>query len=167
MKKLLPILSLVVLAGVAFAQATHKSAAPAAQFPTSGPHMLKATYVSSGSLNVKVLPAGDMPVDAVQTITCPGTTGTCLIQADAWVQVGESGTAGNEVALSLFVDGKEVNATGFYGSEIPLDYNWIQTSTSISVAGIPVGVHHVQMHMYTDFGASANYYNINYKVFKP
>ena len=165
MKKLLLVLSLVALASVAFGQSSNAPLKASALF--SGPHSLRATYISSGDLGAAVLSAGEVPLDSSHTISCPGTTGNCVIQADSFVQIGESPSAGNEVALCLYVDGALVNSNCYFGAVMQADNSWIQTSTSITSAAVPPGTHHVQTHVFTTGGAKAGFFKGNYKVFKP
>jgi hypothetical protein len=68
-------------------------------------HVLQRNYISSGTLGGAWLPPDTYSaVDSLQTITCPGTSGTCTIQADHWVEL--SGTsANNTVWVCLAVDG--------------------------------------------------------------
>jgi len=164
MKKLLVVLSLVALASSAFAQSSNRvmGRAGTPQFPTFGKHTLMATYISAGDPGT-TLPAGDSPVDSVHTISCPGTSGTCLFQIDAWVQLGRG--TGSPAAICLYVDGSMVNGGCYYSGDVPDDY--IQVSSSINAPGIAAGKHTVQTHVYLDGGANIGYYNINYKVFKP
>lgn len=167
MKKLLLVLSFVALASFAFAQSSSHvpGSAEAPPFPSFGKHTLMATYISNGNLNAD-LPAGDSPVDAVHTISCPGTSGTCLFQADSWVQVGE-GTS-TQVGICFYVDGKLVNEGCFWGAEVLGDGNYLQVSTSVNAPGLSVGNHEVQTHIFfATAGARVGYYNTNYKVFKP
>jgi hypothetical protein len=165
MKKLLVALTLMALASLAFAQSSSKAtggtAAP--QFPSFGKHTLTGTYISNGDLGTSV-PEGDSPLDAVHTISCPGTSGTCLFQIDAWVQVGRG--TGAPVAICFYVDGSLVGNC-YYSEDVP--DNYIQVSTSTNAPGISLGSHTVQTHLYIGGtgGANVGYYNINYKVFKP
>src|SRR5215471_4831247 len=59
-------------------------------------HALQRNYFSSGSHFGAFLPAFTYSaVDGAQTVVCPGTSGTCTIQADHWIELKGS-TAGNE-----------------------------------------------------------------------
>jgi len=165
MKKLLLVLGFLALASCAFAQSSSptQESAEAPQFPTFAKHTLMATYISNGYLGT--VEPSDSPIDAVHTVSCPGTSGTCLFQADAWVQIGR-GTYGG-VALCLYVDGSEAG-TCYYSGEVPQDGGWVNVSTSVNAPGISVGNHKVQTHIYlTNNTATVGYYSIDYKVFKP
>jgi len=128
-------------------------------------HTLKTTYVSSGALD-ETLSSGYVAIDSANTITCPGTSGNCLVQADSWVEVGDESYTGNRVANCLYVDGTLVNGTCYYSGEVPADDSYFQSSSSISTT-VKFGKHTVQTYIYTTDGANVGYYNINYKVFKP
>ena len=71
-------------------------------------HVLKATYVSSAVINTGV-GSSYQALDAANNVVCPGTAGSCLIQADQWVEAGAITTAGNRVALCLLIDGNFAN----------------------------------------------------------
>ena len=165
MKKLLLVLGFVAFASFAFAQSSSQTpeSAAAPKSPAFAKETLMATYVSSGA-PYTVAPFGDSPIDAVHTVSCPGTSGTCLFQADAWVQIGQ-GTFG-QVAICLYVDGSQAG-TCYYSGEEPQDGGWVNVSTSVNAPGISVGNHTVRTHLQLANGATLGYYNINYKVFKP
>jgi len=65
-------------------------------------HVLQRTYISTGALFTFFPASFASAVDKPQTITCPGTSGTCTIQADHWVEVSGT-TNGNESWGSLAV----------------------------------------------------------------
>jgi hypothetical protein len=50
-------------------------------------HVLQRTYISTGALFTFFPASFASAVDKPQTITCPGTWGTCTIQADHWIEV--------------------------------------------------------------------------------
>ena len=166
MKKLLVFLTLMTVAGLAFAQSGKMmgNAEGGQAYPSFGSHTLKATYISNGALGTTV-PGGDSPIDAVHTISCPGTSGTCLFQADSWVQAGRG--TGDPIAICFYVDGSLVNGACYYDGDVPDSF--LQVSTSINAQGISVGAHTVQTHIYIggSGGAQLGYYNINYKVYRP
>ena len=165
MKKLLLVLGFLALASCAFAQSSSHTpeSAEAPKFPAFAKHTLMATYISNGYLGT--VEPSDSPIDAVHTVSCPGTSGTCLFQADAWVQIGW-GTYGG-VALCLYVDGSEAG-TCYYSGEVPQDGGWVNVSTSVNAPGISVGNHTVRTYIQLSSNpVTVGYYNINYKVFKP
>ena len=130
-------------------------------------HVLQRNYFSSGTLGgASLLAFTNTPVDAAQTIICPGTSGSCTIQADHWIEL-QGSTAGNEAWGCLLVDGNEDPNCGFLDNKIPPDGGWVQATSSHFVSRIPVGIHTVQTIVNSTGGVNAAYYNINYRVFKP
>jgi hypothetical protein len=166
MKKLLLVLGFLALASCAFAQSSGHTpeSAVAPKFPAFAKETLMATYVSSGA-PFTIAPFGDSPIDAAHTVSCPGTSGTCLFQADVWVEIGW-GTYG-QVSICLYVDGSEAG-TCYDSGQVPQDGGWVNVSSSVNAPGISVGNHKVQTHIYlTNNTATVGYYSIDYKVFKP
>jgi len=168
-KNLFLALTFVVLANLAFAQSS--STMERANIPqalTFGKHTLVANYISNGvSGSTTTVSSGQVPLDNVRSISCPGTTGTCVFQIDAWVQVGGSSFAGSDFAVCLVVDGALVNNTCFFSGEIPADGSFNQMSSSITTGAVKSGAHNVQTQIFTNSGAEIGFFTINYKVFKP
>jgi len=148
-------------------QAAAESPAPLAPTSQAVNHALQRNYFSSGTLGgASLLAFTNTPVDAAQTIICPGTSGSCTIQADHWIEL-QGSTAGNEAWGCLLVDGNEDPNCGFLDNKIPPDGGWVQATSSHFVSRIPVGIHTVQTIVNSTGGVNAAYYNINYRVFKP
>lgn len=131
-------------------------------------HVLKNVYnskcvESGGSCPFVGLAGGLNPIDSSITVSCPGTTGTCLIQADQWVQFGFA--SGDAVAICFFVDGASVNGCYNEGGASAGAFTMYSVSQGITVTH---GNHTVQTQVY-DFngGSEYLYYNFNYSVFKP
>ena len=130
-------------------------------------HALQRNYFSSGSFFGASLPAATYSaVDSAQTVVCPGTSGTCTIQADHWIEL-QGSTAGNEAWGCLAVDGVLDPNCGFLDNKIPPDGGWVQATSSHLVSGVPAGTHTVQTFVNSLLGVNAAYFNINYRVFKP
>lgn len=130
-------------------------------------HSLQRNYLSSGTLAGAFLPGFTYePVDNQQVVTCPGTTGTCTIQADHWIEL-EGSTLNNEAWGCLAVDGVLDPNCGYLEDKIPPDSSWLQVTSSHFVRGISPGPHIVQTFINSTNGVNAAYYNINYRVFKP
>lgn len=130
-------------------------------------HSLQRNYLSSGTLSGAFLPGFTYePVDNQQVVTCPGTSGTCTIQADHWIEL-EGFTAGNAAWGCLAVDGVLDPNCGFIEDKIPPDGSWLQVTSSHFMSGISAGPHIVQTFINSSNGAYAAYYNVNYRVFKP
>ena len=167
MKKLLLVLGFVALASFAFAQSSSHTpeSAEAPQFPAFAKHTLVATYVSSGDPSNVIAP-GTSPIDAVHSISCPGPTGTCLLQVDSWVQIGW-GSYSDQVAICIYVDGSQAGSC-YWGGDVPEYGRWVNVATSLNVPGLSVGNHTVQTYIEeANNPLTLGYYNINYKVFKP
>lgn len=130
-------------------------------------HALQKTYITSGSLFGASLPAFVYSaVDSAQTITCPGTSGTCTIDADHWIELQGSTTA-NDAWACLAVDGVLDPNCGFLDNKIPPDGSWVQITSSHSVSGIKFGTHTVQTFVNSQGGVNAAYYHVNYRVYRP
>lgn len=130
-------------------------------------HVLQKSYISQGTLVGAFFPAFTYTaVDSPQTVTCPGTSGTCTIQADHWVEMKGSSPA-NQAWVCLAVDGTLDNFCGFLDDKIPPDGSWVQATSSHNVSGVPVGTHTVQTFANSQAGINVSYFNINYRVYKP
>ena len=63
-------------------------------------HALQRNYFSTGNLLAVSFPAFTYePVDSPQTVTCPGLSGTCTIQADHWIELKGSSMLNDAWAL--------------------------------------------------------------------
>ena len=125
-------------------------------------HVIKGMYNTSADLEATMV-AGLNAIDGANTVSCPGTSGTCLIQAD---QSFEAIVAtGDGVAICLYVDGALVNGCYWNGGSTGWAYSMYATSQGISVK---FGNHTVQTVVYDELGGSTlAYYNFNYNVYKP
>jgi hypothetical protein len=140
------------------------------QVVLSTKHVVEGWYINSG-LDTNnggfVSPAELFPIDSPLTVVCPGTTGTCSIQADMWVMNGGTTFAGNTYFLCLYVDAVPApNCASNVGST-PSDGTFAQGSTSEIVRGVIHGNHTVQTKIESADGAFIEYYNFNYRVLKP
>jgi hypothetical protein len=128
-------------------------------------HVLKNMYNNTcgASCSLSTLASGFTAVDSATTVSCPGTTGTCLIQADQWVQLAPA--SGDELAICLYVDGSDINGCYLNSSASTFDYVVDSMSQGITVSH---GNHTVQTFVYDSSGGSLmSYYNVNYNVYKP
>lgn len=135
--------------------------------PTTIKHVLMGTIINTcgSSCSSGSFPAGGTtPIDAPTTVTCPGTSGTCTLEADQVLQVGVPGSL---VGLCFYVDGTLVNGACFYTDETPADGSFTQTHTTQSISGVPHGTHMVQSFVYSSVGGVYDYYNFDYRVYKP
>jgi hypothetical protein len=133
-------------------------------------HVLQRTYFTAGDLNSMPFPAGTQTaVDAPQTITCPGTSGTCTISADIWVETGNTTTNGspNNFAVCAEVDGGDLSGGCFYAANTPDDGSFVTGTRSDSNGGYTHGNHTVQTFLFTNNGAPVQKFNVTYRVYKP
>jgi hypothetical protein len=186
MKKLLRVGLLAALAIVSFGAYRHASAqegqsargSEATQAPASNvdnpatlatKHVLQATYVNSGNYgDVFVNGGAFVPVDTQLTVLCPGTSGTCSVQADMLVENGGESFPLNETSVCLVVDGVGGNSCSFAeGGEVPSDLSYTGTTNFDIVSGLAHGNHTVQMYFHSFRGAFVARYHVNYHVYKP
>jgi hypothetical protein len=150
------------------ARTVSASAAPDAPPVAAVIHSVKGVYLSSGTDSGAFFPGGYVftAVDNPQSVFCPGTSGTCTIQADHWVEV-QGSTTSNEAEVCLAVDGVFDNNCGFLEDKIPPDLSWLQVTSSHAMSGVHLGTHTVQTFAASTFGMNVAYFNINYRVYKP
>jgi hypothetical protein len=129
-------------------------------------HVLEGTYINRGFYGAVVAPETTAPIDPQLTVACPGTSGTCTIAADMWVQSNAS-SSDNAIAVCLYVDGKPPAAGCPLTGETPPDGSFAVTSFSQSVSGLVHGNHTVRTYYFTDQGAAVESYSVNYRVYKP
>ena len=133
--------------------------------PVAVKHGGIGVYINTGNLTTTVAGGGYTAVDAPITITCPGTSGSCLLQADQFMQVGLGTTTGNEFALCFYVDGVSIGSCWYNGSA-PADSTFVLGSTSAGKS-VPHGVHTVQTYIYNTGSTYLSYYNFTYRIYKP
>jgi len=131
-------------------------------------HVLKGTYIDS-NVTLTVIPADTLtPIGNAITVSCPGTTGTCTIQADMLAQNGGGSTAGNQFEVCLYVDGKEVDPYCFgYAGVTPSDGTYLLGSSSQTLSGVAAGNHTVQAYFWSANGCNVVYRHFTYNVYKP
>jgi hypothetical protein len=132
-------------------------------------HVLQATYVNSGNYGDVLVTGGPfVPVDTQLTVLCPGTSGTCSIQADMLVENGGASSPLNTNSVCLIVDGSPGNSCSFAeGGEVPSDQTYTGTTNFDIVTGLTHGNHTVQMYFQSRLGAFVARYHVNYHVYKP
>ena len=149
-----------------FVSAQEQQDAPA----TATKHVLQGTYINSGEYTTNggfISPAEYFPIDSQLTVSCPGTSGTCSIQADMWVQNGNETFTFNTYSMCLYVDGVPApNCASTVGST-PSDGTFAQGSTSEIVGNLKYGNHTVQTKFFSGDGTYVEYYTFNYRVYKP
>jgi len=131
-------------------------------------HALQGSYNNNGDYSTSVAASTYTPIDSQLTVACPGTSGTCTIQADMWIGNGNANFSGNVNAICLYVDGSPASADcNFVTGVTPSDFSFLNASTSQGVSGVPHGNHTVQTYFFSEHGADVGYYNTNYRVCKP
>jgi hypothetical protein len=105
----------------------------------------------------------------VQTIQCPGTSGTCTIIALITCETGLTTTNGspNNFALGAQVDGVFLDGGAHYVGNTPNDNSFVTGAQSTSGSGFLHGNHSVQSFIYSNNGAPVQQYNVVYHVYKP
>lgn len=135
---------------------------------TSLKHVLQGTYYNNGNYLAAVPASTYTPIDTQLTVACPGTTGTCTIQADMWIENGNVSTSGNLNQVCVYVDGNPApNACAWSTGQTPSDGTFVNTSASDSISGVTHGNHTVQTYFISANGAWITYYNSTYRVYKP
>src|SRR5215469_18783758 len=129
--------------------------------------VLQGTYINSGVAGISVPADTYTPIDNLLTVVCPGTTGTCSIQADMWVQNGGTGTSGNWNLVCLYVDGNPAPFCNYLADETLADGNFVNSTSSDIVRGLSLGNHTVQTIFYSFNGTKVFHHHSNFKVFKP
>jgi hypothetical protein len=165
MKKMLLVVIVVALASFASAQSTNAMGRPSVKSDTPAAlvhHILKNMSNTTGTSFT--VGAGFTAVDSPNTVLCPGTAGSCLLQAQQWAEVGGNGSGGR-VALCFFVDGNDINGC-FFNGEMLADANYTMFSVAQGTT-VTHGSHTVQTFVYSDAGGGGGFYNFNYSVYKP
>jgi hypothetical protein len=131
--------------------------------------VLESTYNEHGVFNSHGIPAETYTaIGAPLTVVCTGTTGTCSIQADMWIQNGGSNTVDNQNIVCLYVDGTASQFCQLWSGRSPADGGYSQATSSERISGLKPGNHKVQTYFLSHFGvADVAYYNYNYRVYKP
>ena len=127
-------------------------------------HVLKNLYNNTGDyFGGTTTVVGYNAIDSKTTVSCPGTSGTCLIQADQWVQL--SVAINDRIGICLLMDGTDINGCPINSSVATSDYT---VNTMSQGKTVPFGNHTVQTFVYDDVGGTLlAFYNCNYYVFKP
>ena len=110
-----------------------------------------------------------MPVDQSQSVECPANPGTCTIEADMWVETGNTFDLGspNDFAICAKVDGILLNRECFEVANTPNDGSFITGSRADFGAGFAVGTHVVQTFIVSIHGAAVQQYNVVYRLYAP
>lgn len=133
--------------------------------PAAVKHAGQGVYINSANKATTVSGGTFTPVDAAITVTCPGTTGNCLLQADQFMQTGQGTTTGNQFALCFYVDGASVNGCFFNGST-PSDGSYVMGAASQGIS-VPHGAHTLQTYIYNASSTYLSFYSFTYRIYKP
>lgn len=141
---------------------------PAALASVAQNHLLKGSYINTNRPTTSTnIAGGIVPIDALTTVTCPGTTGTCTIEFDQLVQIGGTGTDNNVFQLCQSLDGNFLAPGCYVMGTVPFAGPPIFASSSQTVSGVAVGTHQVRSSIETQYGAALGFYNMTYRVYKP
>lgn len=131
-------------------------------------HVLKGTYIDSEDTFVTISAATMTAIGNPITVNCPGTSGTCTIDADLRAQLGGASASGNNFELCLFVDGQRVDPYCFgYDGVVPSDTTYLVGTTAQSKSGLAVGNHTVQAYFWATYGCNVIYRHFTYNLYKP
>ena len=173
MKKTWVVLCLLAIVSLsAWAQTASKPGARASEAasdkvapPAVVKHILKNVINNTGNLCCTPTVFGYNAIDSATTVSCPGTSGTCLIQADQWVQWDVP--SNDDIGICLLVDGADINGCPINSSVATLTGSFTVNSISQGKT-VPFGNHTVQTFVYDNAGGTLlGFYNTNYYVFKP
>lgn len=177
MKKSVSLLAIAVVVCLVSSSFAQKRVTAPKTMPVSGGvgpalavnHVLKHTYNTTGDSFAFATGFTWTAVDALQTINCPGTTGTCTVIAPHWIQLGGNATAGDHAATCIYVDGSSSYDTGcgFYSTILDASGLYEQTSSTHTLAKVPFGNHTIQTYVWTDDGETIGFYDVTYSVYKP
>jgi hypothetical protein len=157
MHKILKVTSLLALAVASLGIYSGAQQAPA----LATNHVLKGTFINNGNYNANAAAGTFTPIDTALSVSCPGTSGTCTIEADMWIQNASDG-GGNTVCL--FVDGSESSGCPYETSGTSGIFETISASWPVTVEH---GTHTVQTYVYSNDGEFVGFYTTNYRVYKP
>jgi len=142
-------------------------------FPPSDPpqsatkHSLQGTYLSVGNGFGASIPSFTYtPIDAAQTVTCPGPVGSCTLLANQFL-VTQGSSASNNYAICLYIDGALISQGCYYTADSPNDGTYVFGSTSNWEVGVPVGTHTMQSVVFSNDGCTYDEYQFQYLVYKP
>ncbi len=133
---------------------------------TGGPHTLYVTYAKY-SYTPAIVGAGLQPLDDATTFTCPGPGGSCLVEFDQYVQVGDTRT-GNLWAICSELDGVVVSGCTYQGyTHVAGQYLYTVGSWVQYAVNVPPGTHTLQTDVYSEDGLTKGDWSLIYRVYKP
>jgi hypothetical protein len=150
-------IGLVQICGVVSAS----SAVAATRYTLQGSYIDAGYYGSAGLFSPRnVNTAIGKPV----IVNCPESSGSCVVEADLFIQSGKSDVTGNQYNLCLFVDGASAPNCQIVGST-PSDNTYTNGATS-QQATVSPGDHVVQAYFQSYKGARVFNFTSNYRVYK-
>ena len=159
---------LIVGSVAAFSSASAEGANHVTHYSVGTRYILEGSYIDAGyygSQGLHVPRNQSTPIGKPLIVECPGSSGTCVIEADLFIQSGQSDVTGNQYSLCLSVDGSLAPNCQIVGST-PADYTYANGSTSQLVTGVAPGDHVVQAFFSTTKGTNVFNYTSNYRVYK-
>jgi hypothetical protein len=129
-------------------------------------HVLERTYINSATPGFfNSVAAGMQPIDALTSIVCPGTTGTCTIEVDQNIQLYATSSS-DVVSLCFVVDGSSPECPSLV-DPTPAPGTFIDVTFQQKISGVSHGSHTVQSAIETSNGIDVGYYTFTYRVYKP
>jgi hypothetical protein len=99
---------------------------------TAASYTLRGSYIDAGYYGASGLFSPRNTNTAIGKpiiVNCPGPSGSCVVEADLFIQSGKSDVTGNQYNLCLFVDGASAPNCQLVGST-PSDFTYTNGSTS-------------------------------------
>jgi len=153
------------------------AAAPASVFPNlhaqhrvlppqAGSEKIISTFVHNSDDYSGIVDAANtfVQIDS-QEVTCPASAGSCTFTVAANVQATGGANAGNEWAILALVDGASIDFGPFQG-ELLADGNYT-TGYELQSVSVAPGKHTLSAQVYSYYGATVGYYQIQYSAYKP
>jgi hypothetical protein len=140
--------------------------ASAQSFPAE---TLYSTYIDHGFYaSGLLLSTQNVKVGSPVTVSCPGT-GTCTIQADQFIQLGNTfceGVCPGDVTIGFYVDGVACTDEQIVGV-VPSSFYQVEATSELQ-NNVSPGYHTVEIYVRSSSGTGAVYnYNTNFRVYKP
>ncbi len=133
-----------------------------------GSHTLYATVVHYN--NTPTLKTGGFqPLDDATTVTCPDGGGSCLIEFDQYLQIGDN-TTNNRWAICSKLDGVFVSTPNcpYQGYTHLAGEYFYKVGSFVQFAGsVSPGTHTVRTFVNSDDGLAAATWSIIYRVYQP
>jgi hypothetical protein len=161
-----------VAGGAVFAASAHSRASVVQGATTSGAitkETLKATYVEDGDAGATESAETYLPIDPVDTISCPAAKGhTCTVEMTISLEASSpTGHAGNDLAVPWKINGTFTGLDGPWLGETSTDETQSEYVYSDFEHGLTPGNHTVQAFAFSLYGIDIADWSITYEVFLP